>query len=257
MRRRDWIILIIAAVFALAAVWGVFRGSVMQTGSWGLSFRQEHTPPIGNAGVDQLKKYDAAYLGDTTQQVLYLTFDAGYENGCTEKILDTLKAHDVKAAFFLVGSYIEKNADLVRRMVSEGHIVGNHTMHHYDMSKLSDKASFAKELQDLEALFREKTGQTLPKYYRPPQGIYSEENLKYAQELGYRTVFWSLAYVDWKNDDQPTKETAFAKLLPRTHPGAVVLLHSTSRTNAEILDELLTKWEEMGYTFGTLEELFS
>ena len=257
MRRRDWIILIIAAVFALAAVWGVFRGSVLQTGSWGLNFRQEHTPPIGNAGVDQLKKYDAAYLGDTTQQVLYLTFDAGYENGCTERILDTLKAHDVKAAFFLVGNYIEKNADLVRRMVSEGHIVGNHTMHHYDMSKLSDKAAFAKELQDLEALFREKTGQTLPKYYRPPQGIYSEDNLKNAQELGYKTGFWSLAYVDWKNDDQPTKETAFAKLLPRTHPGAVVLLHSTSRTNAEILNELLTKWEEMGYTFGTLEDLFS
>ena len=207
--------------------------------------------------MDQLKKYDAAYLGDTTQQVLYLTFDAGYENGCTEKILDTLKKHDVKAAFFLVGNYIEKNADLVRRMVEEGHTVGNHTMHHYDMSKLSDKAAFAKELQDLEALFREKTGQALPKFYRPPQGIYSEDNLKNAQELGYKTVFWSLAYVDWKNDDQPSKETAFSKLLPRTHPGAVVLLHSTSKTNAEILDELLTKWEEMGYTFGTLEDLFS
>ena len=141
-------------------------------------------------------------------------------------------------------------------MAEEGHTVGNHTMHHPDMSGISDKQAFTRELQDLEALYREKTGKSLPKYYRPPQGIYSEENLKMAKELGYRTVFWSLAYVDWKNDSQPTKEEAFAKLLPRIHPGAVVLLHSTSETNAEILDELLTKWEEMGYRFGTLEELF-
>ena len=229
----------------------------MQTGSWGLSFRQEGTAPIGNAGIDQLKKLDAAYIGDTSQKVLYLTFDAGYENGCTEKILDTLKKHNVKAAFFLVGNYIEKNADLVRQMAEDGHIVGNHTMHHYDMSKISGKSAFAKELQDLEALYKEVTGREMPKFYRPPQGIYSEENLKMAQELGYKTVFWSLAYVDWNNDAQPTKEQAFAKLLPRTHDGAVVLLHSTSKTNAEILDELLTKWKEMGYSFGSVEELFS
>ena len=188
--------------------------------------------------------------------MIYLTFDAGYENGCTAKILDTLQKHNVKAAFFLVGNYIARNADLVRRMVEEGHTVGNHTMHHPDMSKLKDKEAFAKELQDLEELFLEKTGEALPKYYRPPQGIYSEENLKLAKDLGYKTVFWSLAYVDWKNDSQPSKEEAFAKLLPRIHPGAVALLHSTSETNAQILDELLTKWEEMGYHFGTLDELF-
>ena len=188
--------------------------------------------------------------------MIYLTFDAGYENGATERILDALQKHQAKAAFFLVGNYIEKNADLVRRMVAEGHTVGNHTMHHPDMSKLKDKEAFNKELRELEDLFREKTGQELPKYYRPPQGSYSEENLKMAKELGYKTVFWSLAYVDWKNDSQPTKEQAFAKLLPRIHPGAVVLLHSTSETNAEILDELLTKWEQMGYRFGTLDELF-
>ena len=141
--------------------------------------------------------------------------------------------------------------------MEEGHIVGNHTMHHPDMSKLGDKAAFSKELTDLEALYKETTGRDLPKYYRPPQGIYSEENLKMAKELGYKTVFWSLAYVDWNNDRQPTAEQAFSKLLPRTHNGAVVLLHSTSRTNAEILDELLTKWQAMGYRFGTLEELFA
>ena len=256
MRRRDLLILLGAFAAAAAVAVGIFAGSALETGSWGLSFRQEGAAPIGNAGKDQLKAYDAAYIGDTGEKVLYLTFDAGYENGCTAKILDILKAHQVPAAFFLVGNYIEKNADLVRRMASEGHTVGNHTMHHYDMSTLTDKDAFARELRDLEDLYRETTGQELAKFYRPPQGIYSEENLKMARELGYKTVFWSLAYVDWNNDSQPSREEAFAKLLPRTHNGAVVLLHSTSQTNAEILEELLTKWKEQGYRFGTVEELF-
>ena len=257
MEKRDIFILFLAFAIMVSVGSCVLAGSRIETGSWGLSFRQEGAPPVGNAGRDQLRQYDAAYLGDPGKNVIYLTFDAGYENGCTEKILDVLQAQQVPAAFFLVGNYLEKNADLVRRMVEEGHIVGNHTMHHYDMSKLSDKESFSRELTDLETLFREVTGKELPKYYRPPQGIYSEENLKMAKELGYRTVFWSLAYVDWQNDHQPTKEEAFAKLLPRTHPGAVVLLHSTSRTNAEILEELISKWKEERYQFGTVEELFS
>ena len=256
MRKRDIVMILAAIGVAVGVALGIFFRSTLETGAWGLSFRQEGAAPIGNAGVDQLKQYDAAYLGDPSEKVIYLTFDAGYENGCTAKILDTLQKHNVKAAFFLVGNYIERNADLVRRMAEEGHTVGNHTMHHPDMSKLKDKEAFAKELQDLEELYREKTGEQLPKYYRPPQGIYSEENLKMAKELGYKTVFWSLAYVDWNNDSQPTREQAFAKLLPRIHPGAVVLLHSTSQTNAEILDELLTKWAQMGYRFGTLDELF-
>lgn len=256
MRKRDWWILLGALGLAAGAMLFLYFGSSLQTGSWGLSFRQEGAPPIGNAGQDQLRRYDAAYLGDTTQKVLYLTFDAGYENGCTEQILDTLKAHRVSAAFFLVGNYIERNADLVRRMVEEGHLVGNHTLHHYDMSRIGNTEAFRKELQGLEDLFRETTGQELPKYYRPPQGIYSEENLTMAKELGYRTVFWSLAYVDWKNDDQPDPDASLSKLLRRTHNGAVVLLHSTSRTNAKILDALLTGWEKAGYRFGTLPELF-
>ena len=256
MRKRDILILLGALAAAVTAAISIFSHKSLETGSWGLSFRQEGAAPVGNAGIEQLKQYDAAYIGNTGEKVLYLTFDAGYENGCTEKILDILKQHQVPAAFFLVGNYIERNADLVRRMVEEGHIVGNHTMHHYDMSKLSDKEAFSKELTDLETLFRETTGQEMQKFYRPPQGIYSEENLKMAKELGYKTVFWSLAYVDWNNDSQPTKEQAFQKLLPRTHSGAVVLLHSTSKTNAEILEELLTKWEEEGYRFGTISELF-
>ena len=256
MRKKDiWIA--VGAVCA-AIILGItqFWNLSIETGSWGLSFRTEGQPPTGPAGTKQLQEYDAAYLGNTEEKVIYLTFDSGYENGSTAKILDVLKKHDAPAAFFLVGNYIERNGDLVRRMVDEGHIVGNHTMHHFDMSKLSDKAAFTKELQDLETLFKNTTGKDLPKYYRPPQGIYSQENLQMAKELGYKTVFWSLAYVDWRNDAQPTKDEAFAKLLPRIHNGAVVLLHSTSATNAEILDELLTKWEAAGYRFASIDTLF-
>ena len=225
--------------------------------NWGLSFPAEHETPIGNATADFLTQYDAWYVGDTSQKVIYLTFDCGYENGNTEAILDALKKHSAPAAFFVVGHMIESAPDIVRRMATEGHIVGNHTYHHYDMSKLSDEAAFNQELTSLETLYRETTGEDMPRYYRPPQGIYSECNLEMAQKLGYRTVFWSLAYVDWYQDNQPTDEQAFSKLLPRIHPGAIVLLHSTSQTNARILDTLLSKWEEMGYSFGTLDELFA
>ena len=256
MRKKDIWIAVGAVCAAILLGISQFRGLTMETGSWGLSFRTEGQPPTGPAGTKQLQQYDAAYLGNTDEKVIYLTFDSGYENGSTAKILDVLKKHNAPAAFFLVGNYIEKNGDLVRRMVDEGHIVGNHTMHHFDMSKLSEKEAFTKELQDLETLFKETTGKELPKYYRPPQGIYSQENLQMAKDLGYKTVFWSLAYVDWRNDAQPTKEEAFAKLLPRIHNGAVVLLHSTSSTNAEILDELLTKWESAGYHFASIDTLF-
>ena len=256
MDKKD--VAILVAVVALAvglAGWIIFRETV-PAGSWGLHYELQGQPPQGPASQTQLDGFDAVYIGDTGAKKLYLTFDAGYENGCTERILDVLKKQEVPAAFFLVGNYIQRNPDLVRRMVAEGHIVGNHTMHHRDMSALSDAEAFAKELQELEHLFREVTGKELPKFYRPPQGIYSRENLAMAKDLGYKTVFWSLAYVDWNNDSQPTREAAFSRLLPRIHNGAVVLLHSTSATNAEILDELLTKWKDLGYRFASIDELF-
>lgn len=224
-------------------------------GNWGLSFPEDGQPPVGNATFEQLKQYDAYYRDDTGDKILYLTFDAGYENGNTAAILDALKKHDAPATFFVVGNYLTSSPDLVKRMQEEGHTVGNHTFHHPDMSAISTLEDFAKELQDVETLYDEITGQPLTKFYRPPQGKYSESNLKMARELGYRTFFWSLAYVDWYEDDQPSKEEAFDKLLSRIHPGAIVLLHSTSSTNAQILDVLLTRWEEMGYTFGSLENI--
>ncbi len=251
---------VIAGVCALV-LWAAHRngGAVFASASpgeitnWGLSFQQEGEPPVGNAGADFLAEYDSLYCVPTEEKVLYITFDAGFENGNTAPILDALKNHGVKATFFLVGNYFETQPDLVKRMVEEGHTVGNHTYSHPDMSAIADKEAFRQELEKNAALYKEITGQEMPKLYRPPQGKFCESNLEMAKDLGYHTVFWSLAYVDWYEKDQPTHEEAYKKLLPRAHPGAVVLLHSTSRTNGEILDELLTKWEEMGYTFGDLE----
>ena len=224
-------------------------------GNWGLSFQQEGQPPVANATMDYLKQFDSYYAQKTPDKVLYLTFDAGYENGNTPAILVALKKHNAPATFFVVGNYIETAPDLVKRMIAEGHTVGNHTFHHPDMSKMSSKDSFEKELKDLETLYEKTTGQPMKKYYRPPQGKYSEANLQMAKDMGYKTFFWSLAYVDWYQDKQPSKEEAFKKLLGRIHPGAIILLHSTSSTNAQVLDELLTKYEEMGYKFKSLDQL--
>ena len=140
-------------------------------------------------------------------------------------------------------------------MVDEGHIVGNHTMNHPDMSKIVNKAAFAKELALVEEQYKAITGTDIPKFYRPPQGTFSESNLKLAKELGYKTIFWSAAYRDWVDTDQPSREEAFSKLIPRAHPGAVILLHNTSRTNSIILDELLTRYKNMGYRFESLDHL--
>lgn len=226
-----------------------------EASSWGLSFRKEGARPEGNADINELKQYNAYYAEDTDEKVLYLTFDAGYENGNTPAILDALKKHGAPAAFFVVGNFIEDEPELVKRMVEEGHIVGNHTMTHPDMSAISTQESFQEELAGVEKLYEDLTGEPMTRFYRPPRGVYSISNLAMADNLGYATFFWSLAYVDWNQEQQPSQEEAFSKLLPRVHPGAIVLLHSTSSTNAEILDELLTKWEGMGYSFAPLTQL--
>jgi len=233
----------------------VRQEKTLSTENWGLGFGAEGAQPTGMASAEELKKYDTYYVGSPEEKILYLTFDCGYENGNTEAILDALKAHNVHGTFFVVGHFLESAPQIVKRMVEEGHSVGNHTYHHPDMSKISDKESFRKEMEAVETLFQEVTGQELDRYYRPPQGKYSINNLKMAKEMGYHTFFWSLAYVDWNVDQQPTHEEAMKKLTTRIHPGAIVLLHSTSKTNGEILDDLLTKWEEMGYRFGELAEI--
>ena len=235
---------------------GIRMTAAVPASGWGLSFPVPGQPPAGPLGPEKLGTLDAAYLDPDGGKVLYLTFDAGYENGYMDAILDTLKKREVPAAFFLVGDYLEREPDLVRRMAAEGHIVGNHTRTHPDMTKLEGDA-FAAELRGMEELYEDVTGQTLPKFYRPPQGLYSEENLKQAQALDYQTVFWSLAYADWDNANQPDPDSAVEKLTGRLHDGAVILLHATSKTNAEILDRLIGKWQDMGYRFAPLTELFA
>lgn len=264
MRRihhKNLIVTIVLCVFAyyvgggMAMLANAYEKGNQGEANWGLGFSAEGKPPTANVTIEQLKQYDAYYMGDIHQKVIYLTFDAGYENGYTPGILDALKKHNVPATFFVVGNYIKTSPDLVKRMLEEGHHVANHTYSHPNMSKIATKEAFRKELEDLETVFEETTGQKMIRYYRPPQGKYSDNNLKMAKELGYKTFFWSLAYVDWYQDKQPTKEEAFKKLLGRIHPGAIVLLHSTSKTNHDILDELLARWKEMGYTFGVLEDV--
>ena len=206
------ILLCIGMVCALRAVnrLGAAEAAAGIT-DWGLSFQSEGAPPVANASQEYLRNFDALYVGEANQKEIYITFDAGFENGNTERILDALKKHGVKATFFLVGNYFETQPELVKRMAEEGHTIGNHTYSHPDMSKIGDIQSFQTELQKNEALYRDILGSEMPKLYRPPQGKFCEENLKMAQQLGYSTVFWSLAYVDWYTDDQPTPEQAFSK----------------------------------------------
>lgn len=228
---------------------------VLDSEEWGLFFEESGTQPRGNAAAEDMAWCDAYYVGSNSEKTVYLTFDCGYENGNTEPILEALKKHDAPATFFVVGHFLETEPDLVKKMVENGHAVGNHTYHHLDMASISDMAAFEKELDDVADLFYEITGTELSRYYRPPQGKCNVENMKMAQELGYCTIFWSLAYVDWDTEHQPSHVDAINKLTERVHPGAIVLLHNTSQTNGEILDELLTKWEEMGYTFKPLSDL--
>ena len=179
--------------------------------------------------------------------MLYLTFDAGFENGCTAPILDALKKHKVPATFFLVGNYLETQPDLVRRMVEEGHTVGNHTYSHPDMSAIADEGSFRQELEKNEALYRELTGQEMPKLSGRPREVLPVQPGD-GPNTGLPHCVWSLAYVDWYQDDQPTRAEAFDKLVPGcTRGGSAAAQHVP--TNVEILDELLTTWEGMGYTF--------
>ena len=229
-------------------------GGSLEAENWGLGFGKEGQKPTGNATAAELAEYNAYFMAPGEEKVIYLTFDCGYENGNTEPILDALKAHNAPATFFVVGHFLESAPEIVKRMVQEGHTVGNHTYHHPDMSQISDEASFRREMEDTAAKYKEITGQEMAMYYRPPQGKYSRTNLQMAKDMGYSTFFWSLAYVDWNQDSQPSHEEAFEKVTKRIHPGDIVLLHSASKTNGEILDELLTRWEEMGYTFRPLSD---
>ena len=211
------------------------------------------------AEAESIAEYDAFYIDKSLtegEKRIYLTFDAGYENGNVEKILDTLKEEGVPAAFFLLDNIILKNTDLVNRIAEEGHLVCNHTKNHKNLSYADDE-QIRRDLTSLENIYREKCGREMAKYFRFPEGSYSIEALKSVQKLGYKTIFWSFAYDDWDNNRQPDPNRAIKKVLDNTHNGAVMLFHPTSSTNAQILPELIHRWREMGYTFGTLDQLTS
>ncbi|MCL1936485.1 MAG: polysaccharide deacetylase family protein [Defluviitaleaceae bacterium] len=229
----------------------VFNKKLFANG-WGLVYEKDGEIPRGEETIEFLKKYDSYYVGDSNK--IYFTFDAGYENGYTEHILDILKKYNVPGAFFLTGIYIKNNPDIIKRMVSENHIVANHTMTHPNMTNLGFDM-FKKELDLVNEEYKKIMNTDIPKYYRPPEGKYTEKNLEMAKNLGYKTIFWSLAYVDWKEEAQPNKEEAFKRLVPRIHKGAVILLHNTSKTNSLILEELILKYISLGYEFGSLDHL--
>ena len=236
------------------------NASAAQAQSWYCVRNKEHKQPRLDASMSYIEQYNGYYIDrkhfdDCEEKVVYLTFDAGYENGNVAKILDVMKSRNVKGAFFILGNLVTKNTDLVLRMADEGHLVCNHTNIHSDMTTKTTIEDFKAELEALEVLYRERTGRELSRYFRPPEGRFNEPTLRFASELGYKTVFWSFAYADWDNNKQMSAVSAKQKILENMHNGAVILLHPTSATNAEILGDVIDTLISEGYRFGTLDEL--
>ena len=205
--------------------------------------------------ISFLKENDAYYLGNTSEKIIYLTFDEGYENGNTGKILDILKELNVPAAFFVVKPYIDTQPNLIKRMVDEGHIVANHTVHHPSMAQIHDSEKFKAEFTGVEEAYKELTGQDMPKFFRPPMGKYSKESLEMTKNLGYKTIFWSFAYKDWLVKDQPTESKGIEKITNGSHPGCIMLLHAVSDTNTKILKQVIQNLQSSGYEFKSLNDL--
>ncbi len=227
-----------------------------QTVNWYYVRNQDHKTPRINTDIDfSLADYDAYYIG-SKDKVIFLTFDEGYENGYTAEILDILKGNQVPAAFFVTGPYVTGNPELVKRMVDEGHIVGNHSQTHPSLpAKTSDPEAFQREITDVEKSFQDLTGKEMPKFLRPPRGEYSEKSLQMTKELGYKTIFWSFAYQDWLVDQQPDPEASYQRIMQGTHNGQIMLLHAVSSTNTQILDRVIKDIQKEGYRFIPLTEL--
>jgi len=210
-------------------------------------------PPAPSESCD-ISKYDSYYIGKD-EKTVYLTFDAGYENGNVEKIVDTLNKNGVKGAFFVLKNFVEENKELVMRMIDEGHLICNHTLKHKNMAKCQSFEEFEAEVTAMENVFKDVTGKDMDKFYRPPEGRFNEQNLAWAKKMGYKTIFWSVAYADWDNNAQPDPDASLKKLLNRTHNGAIILLHPTSKTNSLILDDYIKELKKQGYSFGELTDL--
>lgn len=220
---------------------------------WGLKRNEGRAPDINPGELEILEAYNGVYLGDTKTKSLYLTFDEGYENGYTDDILDVLKKHSVPACFFVTGPYLEKETDLILRMVEEGHDVGNHTVNHPSMPSLSEE-ELEYELIELDRVFYETTGKTM-KFLRPPMGEHSEKSMYLSNKLGYKTVFWSIAYEDWNVDKQPSLDYVFSSVVDNLHNGAIILMHAVSSANAGALESIIIEAKKLGYTFKSLTTL--
>jgi peptidoglycan-N-acetylmuramic acid deacetylase len=212
-------------------------------------------PSIDEEGFKGLlSRYGAVFTGDMSAPELYLTFDNGYENGLTTGILDVLKEKQVPAIFFVTGHYIKTQPELLKRMVSEGHLIGNHSWSHPDMSTLSIER-IKQELDQVKNEVANLTGQKEMKYLRTPRGIFNERSLAVSQQLGYTNVFWSIAYKDWDTNDQRGAQYAYNKVMAQLHPGAVILLHSVSRDNAQALGRIIDAAKAKGYQFKSLDQM--
>jgi len=221
---------------------------------WGFVKVKGSKPSIPTKTQDLFKKYDTYYMDPREEKVLYLTFDEGYENGFTAPILDTLKKCDVPAAFFITGSYFDRQQELVKRMVEEGHIVGNHTENHPNLHKLTDPEKMRSELTELDDKFYNAFGQHM-KYMRPPEGEYSERVLALAKDAGYKTILWSFAYKDWLRDEIHGSQYAFDCVTPYLHSGCIILLHAVSQDNSDALEDIINYAKEAGYVFKSLDDL--
>lgn len=238
----------------------VFGDRYNRATAWYFKKTTDHTQPKLDDSLSFIEKYNCVYVDKThnesnTDKVIYLTFDAGYENGNVSKILDAMKEEGVRGSFFILENLVKRNLDLVERMYAEGHCICNHTAKHKDMSRITDPDTFRAEMEKLENIYRDATGRELAKIYRPPEGRFSEVNLLHATELGYKTVFWSFAYADWDNKNQMSEEEAVGRIKEGTHNGAIILLHPTSETNAKIMSRLIREWKQEGYRFETLDNL--
>ncbi|WP_110113532.1 delta-lactam-biosynthetic de-N-acetylase [Bacillus sp. CGMCC 1.16541] len=223
--------------------------------SWGFSKSKNHKQASAGKQLETLlTKYDGFYLGAEDQKNIYLTFDNGYENGYTEQVLDVLKEKKVPAAFFVTGHYLKDRPDLVKRMVKEGHIVGNHSWHHPDLTQVDDDR-LREELDRVKREYEQLTGRNDMQYLRPPRGIFSERTLALARDEGYISVFWSLAFVDWFTDQQKGWRYSYDNIMSQVHPGAILLLHTVSKDNADALGKAIDDLRKEGYEFKSIDEL--
>jgi peptidoglycan-N-acetylmuramic acid deacetylase len=217
--------------------------------------RDGQLPSIDQEGFKSVvEKHGAIFLGDTTKKELFLTFDNGYENGYTGQILDTLKAKKVPAIFFVTGHYVKDQPELVKRMADEGHLIGNHSWSHPDMTTIPN-ARIREELEKVQTEVARITGQKEMRFLRPPRGIFSDRSLAACKELGYTSVFWSIAYKDWDTKVQRGWRYAYDNVISQLHPGAVILLHAVSRDNAEALGAIIDEARKQGYEFKSLDQL--